>query len=80
MTAPSPENLKTLFEFVFKGFDAMEYKVEFVLLFKLVTSYKLRSLGVNFQDELTRLLGAFVDRSTLTTILSRVPIQHSIKL
>ncbi|KAG0616549.1 hypothetical protein M758_5G124300 [Ceratodon purpureus] len=26
VTAPSPENLKTLFEFVFKGFDAMEYK------------------------------------------------------
>ncbi|CAM6032806.1 unnamed protein product [Sphagnum compactum] len=26
VTAPSPENLKTLFEFVFKGFDAMDYK------------------------------------------------------
>ncbi|XP_024376533.1 RNA cytidine acetyltransferase 1 isoform X2 [Physcomitrium patens] len=26
VTAPSPENLKTLFEFIFKGFDAMEYK------------------------------------------------------
>ncbi|KAL3697204.1 hypothetical protein R1sor_011280 [Riccia sorocarpa] len=26
VTSPSPENLKTLFEFVFKGFDAMEYK------------------------------------------------------
>ncbi|KAF2088345.1 N-acetyltransferas-like protein [Saccharata proteae CBS 121410] len=25
ITSPSPENLKTLFEFVFKGFDAMEY-------------------------------------------------------
>ncbi len=27
VTAPSPENLKTLFDFVFKGFDAMDYKV-----------------------------------------------------
>ncbi|KAG2711705.1 hypothetical protein I3760_04G089400 [Carya illinoinensis] len=26
VTAPSPENLKTLFEFVCKGFDALEYK------------------------------------------------------
>ncbi len=26
MTSPSPENLKTLFEFVFKGFDALEYQ------------------------------------------------------
>ncbi|CAM6087692.1 unnamed protein product [Calypogeia fissa] len=26
VTAPSPENLKTLFEFIFKGFDALEYK------------------------------------------------------
>jgi N-acetyltransferase 10 len=26
VTAPSPENLRTLFEFVFKGLDALEYK------------------------------------------------------
>ena len=26
MTSPSPENLKTLFEFVFKGFDSLEYQ------------------------------------------------------
>ncbi|KAG6541499.1 hypothetical protein Mapa_017096 [Marchantia paleacea] len=26
VTSPSPENLKTLFEFIFKGFDAMDYK------------------------------------------------------
>lgn len=25
VTSPSPENLKTLFEFVFRGFDAMSY-------------------------------------------------------
>lgn len=27
VTAPSPENLKTLFEFVHKGLDSLEYKV-----------------------------------------------------
>lgn len=26
VTSPSPENLKTLFEFLFKGFEALEYK------------------------------------------------------
>ncbi|XP_022083616.1 RNA cytidine acetyltransferase-like isoform X2 [Acanthaster planci] len=26
VTAPSPENLRTLFEFVFKGFDALDYQ------------------------------------------------------
>eukprot|EP01138_Halocafeteria_seosinensis_P000662 gb/GECG01000678.1/.p1 GENE.gb/GECG01000678.1/~~gb/GECG01000678.1/.p1 ORF type:complete len:1048 (+),score=154.62 gb/GECG01000678.1/:1-3144(+) len=26
VTSPAPENLKTLFEFVFKGFEALEYK------------------------------------------------------
>ena len=26
MTSPSPENLKTLFEFVLKGFDALSYE------------------------------------------------------
>ena len=25
VTSPSPENLKTLFEFIFKGFDALDY-------------------------------------------------------
>lgn len=27
VTAPSPENLKTLFDFVCKGINALEYKV-----------------------------------------------------
>jgi tRNA(Met) C34 N-acetyltransferase TmcA len=27
VTSPSPENLKTLFEFITKGFDAMNYQV-----------------------------------------------------
>lgn len=28
VTAPSPENLKTLFEFICKGFEALDYKVQ----------------------------------------------------
>jgi hypothetical protein len=31
VTAPSPENLRTLFEFVFKGLDELEYKVRYGL-------------------------------------------------
>ena len=27
VTSPSPENLRTLFEFIVKGFDAIEYQV-----------------------------------------------------
>ena len=30
VTSPSPENLKTLFEFIFKGFDALDYKEHMV--------------------------------------------------
>ena len=29
VSSPSPENLKTVFEFIFKGFDALGYKVYF---------------------------------------------------
>ncbi len=32
VTAPSPENLRTLFEFVFKGLDACNYQVLWLLL------------------------------------------------
>lgn len=35
VTAPSPENLKTLFEFVCKGFNVLEYKVCLLILSKL---------------------------------------------
>lgn len=27
VTSPSPDNLHTLFEFIFKGFDALQYQV-----------------------------------------------------
>ena len=36
VTAPSPENLKTLFDFICKGFDALNYKV---LVLSLADSY-----------------------------------------
>lgn len=28
VTSPSPDNLHTMFEFIFKGFDALQYEVE----------------------------------------------------
>jgi N-acetyltransferase 10 len=31
VTAPSPENVRTLFEFVFKGLDALGFQVRFVV-------------------------------------------------
>ena len=31
VTAPSPDNLKTLFEFVFRGFDVLGYQVSYIL-------------------------------------------------
>jgi N-acetyltransferase 10 len=33
VTAPSPENLRTLFDFVLKGFDALDYKVYYTTLY-----------------------------------------------
>lgn len=27
VTSPSPDNLHTMFEFIFKGFDALQYQV-----------------------------------------------------
>jgi N-acetyltransferase 10 len=42
VTAPSPENLKTMFEFVFKGFDALDYQVCYVIWSKsFLTIYTL---------------------------------------
>ena len=40
VTAPSPENLKTVFEFIFKGFDALEYQV---IIYFLILSHILNS-------------------------------------
>lgn len=42
VTAPSPENLNTLFEFVFKGLDAMDYKVGTVRAFSSVHNIRIR--------------------------------------
>lgn len=41
VTAPSPENLKTLFEFICKGLDVLDYKVK---LLSLTDSYHCLSL------------------------------------
>jgi tRNA(Met) C34 N-acetyltransferase TmcA len=44
VTAPSPENLKTVFEFIFKGFDALEYQV---VIYFLILSHILNSKNKN---------------------------------
>lgn len=40
VTSPSPDNLHTMFEFVFKGFDALQYQVGRLSVFS-------RSVGVS---------------------------------
>ncbi|GAA0144820.1 RNA processing factor [Lithospermum erythrorhizon] len=47
VTAPSPENLKTLFEFVCKGLDLLEYKVH--------THYELKSDNPEFKKTLVQI-------------------------
>ncbi len=47
VTSPSPENLRTLFQFVFKGFDAMEYEEH--------TDYSIvQSTNPEFNDAVVR--------------------------
>ena len=61
VTSPSPENLRTLFEFVVKGFDAIEYQVKLLLfqkfgLFQEHTDYELiQSTNPEFRKALVRI-------------------------
>lgn len=36
VTSPSPDNLQTMFEFIFKGFDALSYQVDPVSIFLVI--------------------------------------------
>ncbi|KAE7998202.1 hypothetical protein FH972_002768 [Carpinus fangiana] len=49
VTAPSPENLKTLFEFVCKGFDALEYKehIDFDVVKSSSPEFKKATVRIN---------------------------------
>ncbi|XP_062148759.1 RNA cytidine acetyltransferase 1 [Alnus glutinosa] len=49
VTAPSPENLKTLFEFVCKGFDALEYKehIDFDVVRSSNPEFKKATVRIN---------------------------------
>lgn len=49
VTAPSPENLKTLFEFVCKGFDALEYKehIDFDVVKSSNPEFKKATVRIN---------------------------------
>jgi tRNA(Met) C34 N-acetyltransferase TmcA len=50
VTAPSPENLKTLFDFMCKGINALEYKVlshYLVLVLKICSADVLKILCIS---------------------------------
>ena len=44
VTAPSPDNLKTLFEFILKGFEALDYKVQVLSLIDIYNNYCLNKI------------------------------------
>ncbi|KAG5022874.1 hypothetical protein JHK85_019216 [Glycine max] len=44
LTAPSPDNLKTLFEFILKGFEALHYKVQVLSLIDIYNNYCLNKI------------------------------------
>ena len=55
VTSPSPENLHTLFEFVFKGFDALDFQVsnkqkQAVLLGPLKNPWQMKQLLHNYKN------------------------------
>ncbi|KAJ7945318.1 RNA cytidine acetyltransferase [Quillaja saponaria] len=53
VTAPSPENLKTLFEFVCKGFDALKYKehIDFDVVKSLNPEFKKATVRINIYKQ-----------------------------
>lgn len=53
VTAPSPENLKTLFEFVCKGFDALEYKehIDYDVVRSTNPEFKRATVRINIYRE-----------------------------
>ena len=44
VTAPNPDNLKTLFEFILKGFEALDYKVQVLSLIDIYNNYCLNKI------------------------------------
>ncbi|KAH8157659.1 hypothetical protein CIB48_g10585 [Xylaria polymorpha] len=61
VTSPSPENLKTLFQFVFKGFDALEYQDH--------TDYQIvQSTNPDFQKAIVRVNVTRTHRQTIQYI------------
>ncbi|TYG40640.1 hypothetical protein ES288_D12G109300v1 [Gossypium darwinii] len=53
VTAPSPENLKTLFEFVCKGFDAIEYKehIDYDVVKSVNPEFKKATVRINIYKQ-----------------------------
>ncbi|KAJ9177703.1 hypothetical protein P3X46_012893 [Hevea brasiliensis] len=53
VTAPSPENLKTLFEFICKGFDALEYKehIDYDIVKSTNPEFKKATVRINIYKQ-----------------------------
>ncbi|OAY35951.1 RNA cytidine acetyltransferase 1 isoform X1 [Manihot esculenta] len=53
VTAPSPENLKTLFEFICKGFDALEYKehIDYDIVKSANPEFKKATVRINIYKQ-----------------------------
>ncbi|KAK6924169.1 putative tRNA binding domain [Dillenia turbinata] len=53
VTAPSPENLKTLFEFVCKGFDSLEYKehIDYDVVKSANPEFKKATIRINIYKQ-----------------------------
>ena len=53
VTSPSPENLHTLFDFVFKGFDAMEYEehTDYDIIQSTNPEFNNAVVRINIHDE-----------------------------
>ena len=53
VTAPSPENLKAVHEFIFKGFEALHYQVCVCVCKFLLTLHQILHLQKKLQSELS---------------------------
>lgn len=67
MTAPSPENLKTMFEFVFKGFDALDYQehMDYDLIQSVNPEFNKAIVRVNIYREHRQTIQVRVDKHRL---------------
>jgi N-acetyltransferase 10 len=79
VTAPSPENLKTLFDFVFKGFDAMDYKehIDYELVESTNPAFNKAIVRVNIfrqHRQTIQVLSAFIFESSSSPSILKIQV------